>query len=125
MPVQAGYFGPSIAASYRAHPPLAKAQHRGIVSRHLVVDPPDLPAAIAQPEAELRLLSRHELRLKSSEFGEGARPHERVSATARDFANWRVPLDLAQPIINRSIRVLLAPPSTNDGDVCALRDECH
>ena len=104
-PVQRRALGEGVPGPARAPPPLAEAGHRGVVPGHLGVEPPDLPAGPAQAQAELGLLAGDQTARGSRRAARTALvPHQRVAAAGLGLADRRVPLPVAEPVVDRGLR---------------------
>ena len=121
--MKVGDFGVCVAPACGSPPPLAEACHGGIMHCHLGVEPPYLPASLPQSQAELRLFAGEEGRSKAADLLEWTDAKHGISAAGRGLADRRIPLLIAQPIIERSLGKAFAPSAANDGDVWVLSQE--
>src|SRR6266566_9982467 len=106
--MQVGTTRKSITTADASPPPLVKARHRRIVARHLKVQTEKLPVRHPQPESQLRIFARNDVVAISADCLKRGDPHHHVSAKCLGLPNWRIPLKVAQPVVNRMVRIAFA-----------------
>jgi colanic acid/amylovoran biosynthesis glycosyltransferase len=112
-----GSFGVGVARADGAPPPLSKPSHGRVVKGHLGVDPEHLPAALTHAQAEIRLLAGDQIGVVPPHLLDGGDAHEGVAAAGIRVAHGRVPLHVAEAVVDRRLGVALATPATHDGEL--------
>ena len=81
---------------------------------HLGVESPDLPACLTQAQAELGLFSGDHALAEAVHGHERVDPGEEVASAGEGLADGRIPLDVAEQVVDALLRVPLATPSRRD-----------
>jgi hypothetical protein len=110
-------FGKSMTRAATAAPPLREMQHRGIVPRHLGLEPPDPPAAPPKPQAKFGLLPGDQILAVSPHFLQGGKPHQRIAAAGLGLAHRGIPFRIGQPVVDRGLGMDLAPPPADHREI--------
>ncbi len=103
----------AVAAADLPSPPLAEASDRRIVQRHLRIHSEQFPIRMAKTQTKLRFLAGHHADIKAAGRGERGEAEHRVAADAFGRSDGRVPFEVHQAIVNRTVRESLAPPAAN------------
>jgi hypothetical protein len=74
-----------------------------------------LPAASAQADAEFRLFAGDERVVVADDFRQRRGAHQGIAAASLRIADRRIPFQIAQTIVNRSLGVTFAAASAHDG----------
>ena len=79
--------------------------------------------ARAQARAQLRLLAGDEVGAEAARGRERVDAHHRDAAAGARLAARRVPLDVAEQVVDRALGMLLAQAAAHGGDILMLRKE--
>ena len=85
---------------------------------HLGIDPQQDPPSSTKAQAELSVLADLHGGVESADRAERIRADHRIPVCAVDLADWKVPVDVCQAVVDRSLRESLA---TAAGDECKVR----
>src|SRR5262245_15872384 len=114
--MQPGPLSGCVARSLRTPPPLRETVDRRIVDSHLCLEPKDLPASLPEPEAQLRLLAGEERGEEATHLAQRIDTGDRDTTAAVDEPRGCVPLEIAQPVIDRSRGIALAQAPADHGN---------
>ena len=81
---------------------------------HFRVQAPDAPAGSAKSDAQLRIFGRNHVCPKAAHLLESVDTHQRIASAALGLSYRGIPLDVAKHIVNRSRRITLPTPATDN-----------
>src|SRR5439155_22372368 len=114
-PVHLRSLGVGISASLGPPPPLPEPAHPGVVKGHLRGYPDDRPAPPAQAQTDLVVLGSEHRGIEAADLLECLLAHHRDAAAGSDLADRPIPLDVADPVVDRRLGRALAQAA---GDGC-------
>jgi hypothetical protein len=95
------------------------------VQGHVRIDAQDHLALGPHAPAEVRFLAADQARIEAPDLLECLRPHQRIAAAGLRLSDRRVPLDVAQPVVDRRVAEALAPAAADDDRVGSRRQRLH
>ncbi len=110
-------FGKRMPATLSSLPPLTKARKRRVVQGHLDRHTPHPPTRLAQSHTEFRLFTGDHVSTKTTHCRQRRRAHHSIAPARSHIARWRVPLDVAQPVVQRVLGMPLAPATAYDRNI--------
>ena len=106
--------------AHTSHPPLPESGHSHVVQSHVGIDAQDYPTFSADPQTELIILSSNNRRVVAIDAAERLHTDHGITAACLDLANWQIPLEIGQPVVDRLVRIELAATPKDDRNVRSL-----
>lgn len=100
LPMQVRHLCKGMSGSAIALPPLPYTGHVGVMKGHLLIEPPDLPTKLTQPDAKFWFFAGNERGSIPPDGLERLYAGEYVAATFQCIAWHAVPLPIAQLVVH-------------------------
>jgi len=115
--VQMSALREGISGAHGSPPPFAKSGESCIVQGHFRIQAPDGPSCGTEAHAQFRLLARDQIGAKAAGRFERIGAHHGNAAAGHRRADWGVPFDIAQGVVDRTRRIFLAQSAARDSRV--------